>query len=98
MDISFRVWIVTTFICLTSRPISIIKNLELSLIICQVFLLYMCVVPSTIRPEELLTPISSTIDVGSSKTLTCAPLLPDASQYNGANVKLIYGHSPCQVQ
>ena len=55
------------------------------------FLLYMCAVPPTLKPGVLLTPTSTTVDIGSSVTLTCSPSLSDnVSQYNGAKVKFQY--------
>ena len=37
-----------------------------------------------------MTSDSSTVDVGSSVTLTCTPSVIDASQYNGANINFQY--------
>ena len=49
-----------------------------------------CTVPSALIPSVSLTPAPSTVDVGSSATLTCTPSISNVSQYNGANVNFQY--------
>ena len=54
---------------------------------------HLYIVPFTLTLNVSLTPTSSTVDVGSSVTLTCTPSLLDASQYNGANIIFDYQHN-----